>query len=155
KPSIHILAEKPDPTQEPSKEHWTETLKDLMPLTINKLEIADGEFTYLDRTTSPEIDLYIKNMRLTALNLANVKDTTTTTLPSSVSLSGISIGKGNLNLDMRVNVLKEIPDFDMNMKLTNVELTSLNDFIKAQGKFDVERGDLDLYSELKLMDGEI
>ena len=155
KPSIHILAETPDPTQEPSKEHWTETLKDLMPLTINKLEIADGEFTYLDRTTSPEIDLYIKNMRLTALNLANVEDTTTTTLPSSVSLSGISIGKGNLNLDMRVNVLKEIPDFDMNMKLTNVELTSLNDFIKAQGKFDVERGDLDLYSELKLMDGEI
>src|SRR5690606_16352624 len=60
KPSIHILAETPDPTHEPSKEHWTETLKDLMPLTINKLEIADGEFTYLDRTTSPEIDLYIK-----------------------------------------------------------------------------------------------
>lgn len=155
KPSIHILAETPDLSQEPSKEHWTETLKDLMPLTINKLEITNGEFTYLDRTSSPEIGLYIKNMRLTALNLANVEDSTTTRLPSSVSLSGTSIGQGDLNLDMNVNVLKEIPDFDMNMKLTSVDLTSLNNFIKAQGKFDVERGDLDLYSELKLMDGQI
>lgn len=155
KPSIHILTETPEPTQEPSKEHWTEALKDLMPLTINKLEITDGEFTYLDRTTSPKIDLYIHNMRLKAKNLANVEDSTTTRLPSSLSLSGVSIGQGNLNLDMRVNVLKEIPDFDMDMKLTSVDLTSLNNFIKAQGKFDVERGKLDLYSELKLMDGEI
>lgn len=155
KPSIHILAETPELAVEPSKDHWTETLKDLMPLTINKLEITNGEFTYLDRTSSPEIDLYIHNMRLTAKNLANVEDSTTTRLPSSVDLSGVSIGEGDLNLDMRVNVLKEIPDFDMNMKLTSVDLTDLNNFIKAQGKFDVERGDLDLYSELRLMDGEI
>ncbi len=155
KPSIHILAETPELAVEPSKDHWTETLKDLMPLTINKLEITSGAFTYLDRTSSPKIDLYIRNMTLTAKNLANVQDSTTTRLPSTVDLTGISVGQGNLDLDMRVNVLKEIPDFDMNMKLTSVDLTSLNDFIKAQGKFDVEKGHLDLYSELKLMDGAI
>src|SRR5690606_1221949 len=68
---------------------------------------------------------------------------------------GTSVGQGHLIINMKVNVLKEIPDFDMNMELTSVNLTSLNNFIKAQGTFDVERGNLDIYSELKLMDGEL
>jgi hypothetical protein len=155
RPSIHILAETADLSKEPSKEHWTETLQDLMPLTINRLEITNGKFTYLDRSSSPDIDLHIDSMRLTALNLANVEDSSSTKLPSTVSLSGTSIGQGHLKVDMKVNVLKEIPDFDMNMQLTSVNLTSLNNFIKAQGKFDVERGNLDIYSELELMDGEL
>src|SRR5690606_36349875 len=94
-------------------------------------------------------------MRLTALNLANVEDSSATRLPSTVSLSGTSIGQGHLKVDMKVNVLKEIPDFNMNMELTSVDLTSLNNFIKAQGKFDVERGSLDIYSDLSLIDGEL
>jgi hypothetical protein len=56
---------------------------------------------------------------------------------------------------MKMNALKEIPDFNMNMQLTGVNLTSLNGFIKAYGKFDVERGDLDLYSEVKLTNGQL
>lgn len=155
RPSIHILAETADLSKEPSKEHWTETLKDLMPLTINKLEVTNGKFTYLDRSSSPDIDLHIDSMRLIALNLANVEDSSSTKLPSTLSLSGTSIGQGHLKVDMKVNALKEIPDFDMNMQLTSVNLTSLNNFIKAQGKFDVERGNLDIYSELDLMDGEL
>lgn len=155
KPSIHILAETADLSKEPSKEHWTETLKDLMPLTINRLEVTNGKFTYLDRSTSPHIDLHIDSMRLIALNLANIEDSLATKLPSSVSLSGTSIGQGHLKIDMKVNVLKEVPDFDMDMELTSVNLTSLNNFIKAQGKFDVERGNLDIYCELSLMNGEL
>ncbi|PRD54675.1 DUF748 domain-containing protein [Sphingobacterium gobiense] len=95
KPSIHILAETADLSKEPSKEHWTETLKDLMPLTINRLEVTNGKFTYLDRSSSPPIDLHIDSMRLTALNLANVEDSSSTKLPSTVSLSGTSVGQGH------------------------------------------------------------
>jgi hypothetical protein len=56
---------------------------------------------------------------------------------------------------MKANLLQEIPDFDMDAQLTNVDLTSINDFIKAYGKFDVERGSMALYSELKLKDGQL
>lgn len=155
RPSMHILKESADLSKEPSKEHWSETLKDLMPLTINRLEMNNGKFTYLDFSASPDIDLHIDSMRLVALNLANVEDSSSTVLPSTISLSGTSIGQGHLDLKMKANVLKEIPDVDMNLELVGVDLTSLNDFIKAQGKFDVERGSLDLYSELKLIDGQM
>jgi hypothetical protein len=154
KPEINILAETADLSKEPAKEHWTKTLKGLMPITINKLQVNNGRFAYMDFGASPDVNLFIDSMQMTALNLANVEKASTG-LPSSVKLSGGSIGKGKLKGDMKINVLKETPDLNMNMQLTGVNMTSLNGFIKAYGKFDVERGTLNLYSELKMKNGQM
>jgi hypothetical protein len=154
KPAVNILAETADLSKEPSKAHWTETVKALMPITINRLQVNNGRFAYMDFGASPDVDLFIDSMQMTALNLANVEKVSSG-LPSSVRLSGSSIGKGKLKADMKVNVLKETPDFNMNMQLTGVNMTSLNGFIKAHGKFDVERGTLNLYSELKMNGGQM
>lgn len=154
RPVIYILKETADLSKEPSKEHWTETVKALMPITINRLQVNRGKINYLDRAANPDVNLFIDSLQMTAHNLANVEDKSGI-LPSTVVLSGISIGGGKLKGDMKVNILTEMPDFDMNMQLTSVKLTSLNGFIKAYGKFDVERGTLNMYSELKLINGEI
>jgi hypothetical protein len=151
-PALHILAATADISKEPSKEHWTKTLKALMPMTINRLQVDNGSVAYLDFSAKPDINLHIKGMRLTALNLANVEDSTTA-LPSTVSLTGTSIGGGKLKADMKINALKEIPDFNLNAKLTSVKLTSLNNLIEAKGKIDVEKGTLDMYSELQATNG--
>jgi hypothetical protein len=153
-PAIHILAETADISKEPSKAHWTETLKAVMPITINRLTFNRGKIAYLDFGAKPDINLHITNMQLTALNLANV-DKAATPLPSTVTLTGTSIGNGRLKADMKINVLKEIPDFNLNAKLTTVKLTSLNNFIEAKGKIDVEKGTLDMYSELEAKDGHL
>ncbi|MBS7563734.1 DUF748 domain-containing protein [Mucilaginibacter sp. Bleaf8] len=151
-PKVHLLANTHDPSEEPSKEHWTETVKALMPMTVNRLQVNNGRVAYLDFKASPDVNLHIDNMQLTALNLANVEKAATP-LPSTVWLTGTSIGSGKLKMDMKVNVLKELPDFDLNARLTGVKLTSLNDFIEAKGKIDVEKGTLDMYSELKATNG--
>lgn len=125
-----------------------------MPITINKLGVSQGTFRYLDRTISPQIDLHVDSMQMTVLNMANV-ERQNDILPSILRLRGTSIGPGQLELNMQVNLLKEIPDLKMDLKLTGVNITNLDGFIEAYGKFDVERGNLDLYSELKLTDGLI
>ncbi|MFD1255958.1 DUF748 domain-containing protein [Mucilaginibacter terrae] len=152
-PALHILAQTADISKEPSKKHWTETLKAIMPMTINRLQVDNGSVAYLDFAAKPDINLHIKSMQLTALNLANVEDATTP-LPSTVSLTGTSIGNGKLKADMKINALKEIPDFNLNAKLTTVKLTSLNNLIEAKGKIDVEKGTLDMYSELEATNGK-
>ena len=136
------------------KEHWTETLKDLMPLTVNRFEIVDGKIAYLDYASSPNVSVHMHNLQLVATNLSNTEKSTEE-LPSTIKISGQTIGGGNINTTIEANVLKEIPDFDMDFKLTGVDLKSLNDFLKAYGKFDVERGQFDLFSEVKLIDGEL
>ena len=140
--------------QEPDRRHWTEVVKSLMPITINRLEVQQGKLAYLDYAPSPDVTLHIEQMYLLALNLANVEESGEQ-LPSTVQVRGTSIGGGKLVGDMKINVLKEMPDFDLDLKLTGVDLTSINDFIEAYAKFDVEQGRLDMYSELKLMDGHM
>jgi hypothetical protein len=121
---------------------------------INKLEITDGRIDYRNLNKQPNTDLDIKQMHLTALNLANVQKAADP-LPSQVNLTGVSIGDGKLKLDMKVNVLKDIPDFDMGMQLTGANLLSLNGFFEANAKMDIERGGIDIFSKLKLKEGEM
>jgi hypothetical protein len=152
-PAINILATE-EINKEPSKDSWTKTVKALMPITINKLQFNNGRFAYLDFQKKPNVNLHIDAMQLTALNLANVQKTNDP-LPSEVTLTGTSIGKGHLKSHMKVNPLKDIPDFDMGMELTGVNLLALNGFLEANVKFDIERGGLDVFSKIKLINGEV
>ena len=56
---------------------------------------------------------------------------------------------------MKMNVLKEIPDFDLDFSFENVDLKALNDFINAYTKTDVERGVFNLYAEMAAKDGKL
>ncbi|ALI99454.1 DUF748 domain-containing protein [Rufibacter tibetensis] len=140
--------------EDPTLNHWTEVVKDLMPITINRFSVHNGKLAFMDFTASPDVKLDINSMELVALNLANVEEVGKK-LPSSVTVTGKSIGGGTLKGKMQVNALKRIPDFDSDFQLTGVNLTSLNSFIKAYAKIDVERGKLDMYSELKLNNGQL
>lgn len=133
---------------------WTEPIKKLMPLKINRFEINNGKVTYNDFTSTPKVNLYLNNLQLVATNLTNVSKTSTR-LPSSLKVTASSIGKGNLEVDAKLNILKQIPDFDSNISFTSVSLPSLNEFTKAYGKFDFEKGSLSLFSEIALAEGKL
>jgi len=131
---------------------WTEPIKKLMPLKINKFEIINGKVTYNDFTSNPKVNLYLNDLHLLATNLSNASDSSSA-LPSGFKIKATSIGKGNLEIDAKINILKEIPDFDSNINFTSVALPSLNNFTKAYGKFDFEKGSMSLFSEIVLADG--
>jgi hypothetical protein len=130
---------------------WTQTIKDLVPLQINRFEIVNGKVSYIDDYSSPKVDIYFNGMNALATNLNNSKDFTTD-LPSKITMKSKTIGEGNFDLEMDINILKEIPDFDVNLKLDEVKLPALNNFFKAYGNVDAESGTLSLYSELALID---
>ena len=150
---MHILASE-ELNKEPSKDSWVKTMKALMPMTINRLQVNAGKFAYLDLNKKPMTDLHIDQMQLTALNLANVEKKGKS-LPSHVSLTGTSIGGGRLKADMDVNALKEIPDMAMGLSLTGTNLLSLNAFFEGNAKMDVERGNIDIFSKFTLKDGQM
>jgi uncharacterized protein involved in outer membrane biogenesis len=103
RPIINILSSE-DISKEPSKESWTKTVKALMPMTINHLTVNEGRFAYYDFDKKPPFNLHINDLQLTALNLANVQKTNDK-LPSTVTLSGTSIGGGNLKANAKVNII--------------------------------------------------
>jgi hypothetical protein len=133
---------------------WTEPLKKLVPFQINRLEIRNGTVAFYDFTTKPSVDLSLREMHLLATNLNNAEHQDGE-LPSRITVTAKSIGNGNLDIDMKINVLKEIPDVDMDLKFENVDMTALNDFFKAYAKVDVEKGVFNLYTELAVNDGKV
>ncbi len=98
------------------------------------------------------MDIYFKSFNLKATNLSNVINKTEK-LPASIDASGESIGGGILNFTAKVNILKPIPDFNVDFKLEETALKSLNTFTEAYANFDFEEGSFSLYSELVMTDG--
>lgn len=132
---------------------WQEQLKDFMPLTLNRFEVKHGDVTYRDRSMDPPVDATLNQFNLLATNLSNVNDTSY--LPASLKAQAVTIGQGEIDLNMRMDFLEEIPNIQADFKINHVDLTQLNDFIKAYANFDVQRGSFTLVSELTVDSGRI
>lgn len=130
---------------------FRDLLTDLMPIRVNRVEVDNGTVRFKDPTTKPVVDVRITDLDLLALNLRNSYDSTTL-LPASIRMNANLYG-GHMNLNMRLNPLAEQPTFDLNSTAEKVQLTQLNDFMQAYGRFDVNRGTFGLYTEVAAKDG--
>jgi Domain of Unknown Function (DUF748) len=161
KPQLNFIGGDGDETKKPGNDtqtgenvDWTKPIKELMPLQINRLEINNGSVFFYDFKTEPKVDIHLDGLQLLATNLNNA-DKQKEKLPSNVVATATSVGGGKLSLNMDINVLKQIPDLDMNIKFEQVNMPALNDFFIAYSKTDIEKGTFNLYSELVVNDGKI
>jgi hypothetical protein len=130
---------------------FRKVLKDLMPLKINRFEVNDGSIHYVDNSSTPKVDIALQNTYILAENLKNVEDKKAE-LPSPVTARADVYG-GTLSLNMKMDVLAKKTRFDMNAEMKNANLVSVNDFLKAYGNFDVNKGTLGLYTEFAAKNG--
>jgi hypothetical protein len=134
--------------------NWVAKVKELLPIHINRLQILDGVVVFYDFSTEPRVDLRLRELNLVALNFANAEDQQDP-LPATVKANAVSIGDGQLVLDMRINPLRKVPDLDMDLKFENVDMPALNDFFRAYAGVDVEQGNFNLYAEMTVKDGVV
>ena len=153
-PELNFAASADEGVQTGEENDWTETITDLLPLQINRFEIKNGKISYLDEYAEPPVNLYFNGLNALATNLSNATHSDEN-LPSHITAQSTSIGDGKFNAEMDINILKELPDFDMNISLENVDIPALNDFFKAYANVDAESGGFSFYTELALIDGEM
>ncbi len=132
---------------------WQDIVNELMPLKLNRFEIFEGEIHYLDYHSSPKVDVFTKNIHILAENLSNVTDSTNL-LPSTVTGSA-SIYGGKATMNMKLDALNKVPTFDINAEMKGLNLVEVNDFLKAYGNFDVQKGTFGVYTEAAAKDGKI
>lgn len=131
---------------------WTKALTDIVPIDINHFEVHDGKVAFVQLQADPNIDLNINKIELFADNLRNVR-AEKRTLPSPFHATGITFGNGNMTLDGNINLIKEIPDMDLEFALKGSNATALNDLTRHYAGIDFEKGTFELYSELAIADG--
>lgn len=133
-------------------EDWTKALTDLVPIDINHFNVHNGTANFVRLTEDPDINMFLENIDLDATNLSNVVNEEKT-LPSNLYAKAISIGGGDVTLHGNLNLLKKIPDMDMEFSLERADVTALNDLSENYLGVDFESGTFELYSEVAIADG--
>jgi hypothetical protein len=149
---IYVMEDQQTAGENPNADDWSKALTDLVPIDINNFEIHKGKIAFVELQTDPNIDLYFNNLELTAQNLRNVT-AEHRTLPSPIIASAVSIGNGKVNLNGNVNLIKEIPDMNIEFSLEKSNLTVLNPFTRHYAGIDFESGVFELFSEVAIADG--
>jgi hypothetical protein len=98
---------------------WQEAVLAIYPLRINRLDIRDGAFTYLDQGETRPLALTGINLR--AGNIRNVRSGTGI-YPSDIHLDATVFQKGRLRIDGNANFLSE-PYAGVKAKLSLEEIT--------------------------------
>lgn len=149
-PEILFTKEKVEPEMVVKDSAYLKSLADLaMPLEINRFVMHHGKLQYIDPALN--VDVSMKDMNATALNLKNAYDSTST-YPASIEASA-SVYDGNLKVSAIANPLLIEPTFKMNAELVDVDLPQLNDFFNAYAKIDVNRGKFGLFTEAEAKSG--
>jgi hypothetical protein len=133
---------------------WSKFVDALSPLDINHLNIHGGEISFQDFSARQPVDIFIKDIALEVENLKDVKDNDKT-LPSPIRLSGHSIGGGKVQATGAMNIIRETPDFDLDIKLENAALPSINAYSRSIAAVDFEKGSLSIYIEAAARDGKL
>jgi hypothetical protein len=153
-PKLYFKKDKTEPDQVASDTNdFRKVLDALMPLKVNRFEVAQGEIHYMDSTSQPVVDVKMDSVHIVAENLSNVIDTSSGGLPSSV-VAFAKIYRGSFDMNLRLDPLARQSKFDLNAELQNTYLPDLNNFFKAYAKVDVNKGEFGMYTELATADGK-
>ncbi|WP_194778289.1 DUF748 domain-containing protein [Pararhodonellum marinum] len=151
---VNLTVLKEEEKEKEPRLHFAEQLQELNPIQINKLSIANAKIAYLDPTADPQVDVYFDNFNLNAENLSNVEDEEKA-LPGYVQINSNAMGEGKMDMEMHVNILKEIPEFDLNLAFEDIDLVKFNNFMEAYANLELKSGTLSVFSEALVENGEI
>lgn len=133
---------------------WVQIVQDLLPISINTFEIENAKLSLTHITTQPAIDATFNNINGTILNIRNV-DNKEDPLPSPIKLTGSTSYSGNISIIAKANLLKEFPDLNYDLKAEGLDATKFNALTKEVAGLTVEKGELNVYSEMLIEDKKL
>lgn len=132
---------------------WRERLEELTPFTLNELRVVDGQLSFRNFESDPQVHLYANAINASLYNLTNTADGQgrVATFEGTAKFLNHAPMEATANFDPYTNW----EDFEVNLRVTGVDLTKLNDFSNAYGNFDFAGGTGDLVMEVEANDSEL
>jgi hypothetical protein len=146
------------PTTEESQtdldRRWQDVIQDIFPINITHLVVNHGLLSYRNTTRQPTVDVFVTDMHAIATGLQNrPRDAHGDEFPAHITIEGESLGKGRLSLSLAAEPLAQQPHFQLSLKLDDVNLTALNETLKAYANADVSAGTFRLVAEMAGREG--
>ncbi|GAA4448854.1 DUF748 domain-containing protein [Nibrella saemangeumensis] len=149
------FSENEEASQTGKEVDWTEVVRELLPIEINRFAAYNGDIELVNLFSATNTGLTLKNMDMEIRNIRNVEDKNAK-LPSPVTASADVPGwGGTMNFNADMNLLKQVPDFNYNLKLDNLQLVKLNKVVRSYANLDFEAGTVSVVSEMAMTDGKM
>ena len=129
---------------------WRTQLEQLMPIRLDEVRIHDGRMHFRNFSSEPQVDLQATQVQARILNLTNVRDKDGRA--ADLDLTARMLGQAPLESHVTFDPLASFEDFELRIKLTQIELRRLNDFLQAYANLDVKTGNGDFVMELEARD---
>jgi hypothetical protein len=133
---------------------WLKMIKDLFPFKINTAIIQDGSVHFRTYQKEKPVDVYLSHLEGVIDNLGNIRNETTP-LAATVQATAVAMDDAKFEFNMTLDPFSYKPTFHMATRLLGLDLTKINDLARTYGKFDFERGWLDLVIETDSKEGQV
>ena len=118
---------------------------------VDRLDIVKSNVGFVNKTTTPPYRVSITDATATLTSLSSLPSGET----AVATLRGKFMGSGPASADFKLRPTRPGPDFDLAVQIDETDLTTMNDLLRAHGKFDVVAGHFSLYTELRARDRQI
>jgi hypothetical protein len=120
-------------------------------LRIDRFRVVKGNLGFTNATSGREYRAFLSDIDLQVENVSNhfTAGTGQARLTGKFMGSGATVATGTFRPELSG------PDFDLNVSIENTQMPTMNDMLRAHGRFDVVAGLFSFYSELHVKNDQI
>jgi hypothetical protein len=118
---------------------------------VDRLDIVKSNVGLVNKTTTPNYRVFVADTTVTLTNLSSLPSGET----AMAKLHGKFMGSGPVRADFKLLPTRPGPDFDLAVQIDETDLATMNNLLRAYGKFDVVAGRFSLYTELQAKNRQV
>lgn len=133
---------------------WRKPLQRLVPITLDEVRIDNGEVVFRNFHSDPPVNVHATDVQARVTNLTNAAGGDGSRVAHFTGKANI-LGQAPLDTGADFDPFSQAGDFDFHLRITDIDLTRLNDLAKAYGGFNFKGGHGDLVMETHARDGRL
>jgi hypothetical protein len=118
---------------------------------VDQVRIDGGELGFVNQAATPAYRVYLTDADVSLEHYSNQFREG----PASMAIHGKFMGTGETQISAIMRPPEDSPDLELKIKIAGTQIRSMNNLLRAYGKFDVVGGLFSCYSEIRLDDGSI
>ncbi|WP_285275000.1 DUF748 domain-containing protein [Halopseudomonas bauzanensis] len=133
---------------------WRAQLEEMVPVRLNEVNVHDGTVFFRNFSSDPPVNIHANDIQMMVRNLTNAPDAQG---QRSASMDGTANFLDHAPIEASANFdpLGRVDNLDLRLRMLGLDLTRINDFAGAYGKFDFRAGEGDLTMEIDVEDRQL
>ncbi|MFV0453837.1 MAG: DUF748 domain-containing protein [Pseudomonas sp.] len=133
---------------------WRDQLEALLPITLNEIRVLDGQLSFRNFTAEPPVHVYASTVDASLYNLTNSADAKGERVATFEGTAKM-FNQAPVEARAHFDPFTDWENFQISLRMTDLDLTKLNDFSNAYGSFDFAKGSGDLVLEVEANDSQL